>query len=171
MIDRDHPDGQWRAILLTGPSAPEDLPAGVRAFPYLPYSTVFPRAAAVVHQAGIGTLAQAMRAGRPQLILPVAFDQPDNARRAAALGLGRVLPFKKATAQRLASELAALLGRPSYACQARAVAEALTKAGEPPARSARGRRGDRLAALNGRPTRPRQKGLLSRLALTSLPLK
>ncbi len=116
-----------RAILLTGPSTPEDLPAGVRAFPYLPYSTVFPRAAAVVHQAGIGTLAQAMRAGRPQLILPVAFDQPDNARRAAALGLGRVLPFRKATAQRLASELAALLGRPSYAREARAVAEALTK--------------------------------------------
>ena len=47
-----------RAILVTGPATPHDLPAGVRAFPYLPYSTVFPRAAAVVHQAGIGTLAQ-----------------------------------------------------------------------------------------------------------------
>jgi UDP:flavonoid glycosyltransferase YjiC (YdhE family) len=51
----------------------------------------------VVHQAGIGTLAQALRAGRPQVILPVAFDQPDNARRAAALGVGRVLPFEKVT--------------------------------------------------------------------------
>jgi rhamnosyltransferase subunit B len=65
-----------RAILVTGPVTPERLPEGVRAFPYLPYSSAFPCAAAVVHQAGIGTLAQAMRAGRPQLIVPVAFDQP-----------------------------------------------------------------------------------------------
>ena len=115
-----------RAMLVTGPLTPANLPPGVRAFPYLPYSTVFPRAAAVVHQAGIGTLAQAMRAGRPQLIVPVAFDQPDNARRAAALGIARVLPFRRATARRLAVELAALLATPSYEREARAVAAGLT---------------------------------------------
>jgi UDP:flavonoid glycosyltransferase YjiC (YdhE family) len=116
-----------RAMLVTGPVTPANLPAGVRAFPYLPYSTAFPRAAAVVHQGGIGTLAQAMRAGRPQLIVPVAFDQPDNARRAAALGIARVVPFRKATARRLASGLAALLGTPSYEREARAVAESLAR--------------------------------------------
>jgi rhamnosyltransferase subunit B len=116
-----------RALLVTGPATPEELPEGVRAFPYLPYSKIFPRAAAVVHQAGIGTLAQAMRAGLPQLMLPVAFDQPDNARRAAALGVGRVLPFRKASAQRLASELAALLNETAYTREASAVAEALTE--------------------------------------------
>jgi len=115
-----------RAILVTGPVTPKGLPEGVRAFPYLPYSSAFPRAAAVVHQAGIGTLAQAMRAGRPQLIVPVAFDQPDNARRAAALGLARVLPFRRVTARRLACELAALLEQPSYARAARNVAEAVS---------------------------------------------
>jgi rhamnosyltransferase subunit B len=114
-----------RATLVTGPAAPANLPPGVRAFPYLPYSTVFPRAAAVVHQAGIGTLAQAIRAGCPQLIVPVAFDQPDNAHRAAALGIARVLPFRKVTARRVVSELAALLEAPSYAWEARAVAQAL----------------------------------------------
>jgi len=117
-----------RAILVTGSTTLKNLPAGVRAFPYLGYSAVFPRAAAVVHQAGIGTLAQAMRAGRPQLIVPVAFDQPDNARRAAALGIARVVPFRKVTARRLASELAALLDAPSYANDARAIAEALSTA-------------------------------------------
>lgn len=115
-----------RAMLVTGPVTPANLPPGVQAFPYLPYSTVFPRAAALVHQAGIGTLAQAMRAGRPQLIVPVAFDQPDNAHRASALGIARVIPFRKATARRLASELAALFGTPSYERDARAVAEGLT---------------------------------------------
>jgi len=116
-----------RAILVIGSTTPENLPAGVRAFRYLGYSAVFPRAAAVVHQAGIGTLAQAMRAGRPQLLVPVAFDQPDNAHRAATLGIARVVPFRKVTARRLASELAVLLEQPSYAREARAVAEALTK--------------------------------------------
>ncbi len=114
-----------RALLVTGPALPQDLPEGVRAFPYLPYSRVFPRAAAVVHQAGIGTLAQALRAGRPQLIVPVAFDQPDNARRAQALGLARVLPFRKAGARRLAVELDALFAGPGYAGAARSVAETL----------------------------------------------
>ena len=114
-----------RALLVTGPVLPQDLPEGVRAFPYVPYSQVFPRASAVVHQAGIGTLAQALRAGRPQLIVPVAFDQPDNARRAQALGLARVLPFRKANARQLAAELAALFAGPGYAGAARAVAETL----------------------------------------------
>jgi UDP:flavonoid glycosyltransferase YjiC (YdhE family) len=111
-----------RAILVTGPVTRERLPDGVRAYPYLPYSIAFPRAAAVVHQAGIGTLAQALRAGRPQLIVPVAFDQPDNARHAAALGLARVIPFQRVTARRLSDELAALLGQPEYARRARTVA-------------------------------------------------
>jgi UDP:flavonoid glycosyltransferase YjiC (YdhE family) len=116
-----------RAILVTGPVTPERLPEGVRAFPYLPYSSAFPCAAAIVHQAGIGTLAQAMRAGRPQLIVPVAFDQPDNAHRAAALGIARVVPFRSVTVRRLASELAALLGQASYAREARVAADALAK--------------------------------------------
>lgn len=107
-----------RAILITGKDMPlPELGAGhdIAAFPYLPYSAVFPHAAAVVHQAGIGTLSQALAAGRPQLIVPVSFDQPDNAARSARNGVARVLPFKKVTAKRLATELAALLGAPALA--------------------------------------------------------
>jgi UDP:flavonoid glycosyltransferase YjiC (YdhE family) len=114
-----------RAILLTGPVVPESLPDTIRAFSYLPYSKVFPHAAAIVHQAGVGTLAQAMRAGHPQLIVPVAFDQPDNARRACALGLGRIVPFRKATAQLLALELSMLLDSTSYADAAHRMAASL----------------------------------------------
>lgn len=111
-----------RAILITGPQATGPLPEGVKAFSSLPYSKLFPRAAAVVHQAGIGTLAQAMRAGRPQLIVPVAFDQPDNARRAAGLGVARILPFRKVTAGRLARELQQLLFDSRYQDNARNLA-------------------------------------------------
>jgi len=114
-----------RAILLTGPHMPQSLPDSVRAYSYLPYSMVFPRASAIVHQAGIGTLSHALRAGRPQLIVPLAFDQPDNARRACALGLGRTIAFRTATAGRLASEISELLGPPGYASAARSVAAQL----------------------------------------------
>jgi UDP:flavonoid glycosyltransferase YjiC (YdhE family) len=98
-----------RAILLTGQPLPGELPAGICAFNYLPYSQVFPHAVLVVHHAGIGTLSQALRSGRPQLITPAGFDQPDNAERARRLGIARVLPFQKVTTQRLRRELAALL--------------------------------------------------------------
>lgn len=114
-----------RAILLTGKPIANVLPATVKAFDYLPYSLVFPHAAVVVHQVGIGTLSQALRAGRPQLFTPVSFDQPDNALRAQRLGVGRVLRFGKATAPRLARELAAVLEDSRYAAAAVRVADEL----------------------------------------------
>jgi UDP:flavonoid glycosyltransferase YjiC (YdhE family) len=117
-----------RAILVTGPRRPERLPPGVCAFPYLPYSRLFPRAAAIVHSAGIGTLAQALRSAQPQLLVPVAFDQPDNAQRARALGVGRVLPFRKVSARALTRELQRLLDQPDHAAAARAVATELSGA-------------------------------------------
>lgn len=115
-----------RGLLLTGMPLEQRLPASVAAFNYLPYSSVFPRAAAIVHQAGIGTLSYALRSGRPQLLTPAGFDQPDNAARAARLGVGRVLPFRRAqSATRLARELRALLGNPVHAKVAAEIANKL----------------------------------------------
>ena len=108
-----------RAILITGGGTVANLPASAREFSYLPYSQVFPHACVVVHQAGIGTLAQALRAGRPQLMTPVWFDQPDNAARAVKLGVARSLPFKHATAARLVRELEPLLAGRGYRDAAR----------------------------------------------------
>jgi rhamnosyltransferase subunit B len=111
-----------RAVLLTGSPLSGKTPSGVKAFDYLPYSAVFPHAEAIVHQAGIGTLTQALAAGRPQRAVPVAFDQPDNARRAVALGVGRSIPMQKVTPGRLADSLAALLAEPAYTDCARSAA-------------------------------------------------
>jgi rhamnosyltransferase subunit B len=114
-----------RAVLLTGnPNGSlGSLPSTIRTFDYLPYSAVFPRAAAIVHSGGIGTLAQALAASRPQLVVPVAFDQPDNARRTVALGVARSIPFKKASGRAMARALDALLATPAYASRARRVGE------------------------------------------------
>jgi rhamnosyltransferase subunit B len=110
-----------RAILITA-QADRDIDERIAEFAYLPYSLVFPHAAAIVHQAGIGTLSQALTAGRPQLIVPVAFDQPDNALRTARLGVSRTLPFRQVSAERLVRELQSLLENPEYLLQAAQIA-------------------------------------------------
>jgi rhamnosyltransferase subunit B len=113
-----------RGLLLTGMPLQQRLPANMAAFDYLPYSRVFARGAAIVHQAGVGTLSFALRSGRPQLLTPAGFDQPDNAARAARLGVGRVLPFRRAHSDaRLVRELRALLGDAAHARAAAKMAE------------------------------------------------
>jgi UDP:flavonoid glycosyltransferase YjiC (YdhE family) len=62
----------------------------------------------VVHHGGVGTTAQALAAGIPQLILPMAWDQPDNARRVKRLEAGQWL-LPNSSAVRIAGALAGLL--------------------------------------------------------------
>jgi UDP:flavonoid glycosyltransferase YjiC (YdhE family) len=100
-----------RAILISGspPTAHSSRPETVKEFSYLPYSRVFPHASVNVHPGGIGTMSQALAAGRPMLVTPVAFDQPDNAHRASRLGVARVLPFRKVTAASLMEQIRPIL--------------------------------------------------------------
>jgi UDP:flavonoid glycosyltransferase YjiC (YdhE family) len=64
------------------------LPDDVGVFEYAPFGQVMPRTLAVVHQGGIGTTAQVLRAGRPAVIMPFGHDTLDNARRVGELGVG-----------------------------------------------------------------------------------
>jgi rhamnosyltransferase subunit B len=96
-----------RAVLLTGKGVvpPPDLPPGIVSVGYAPHSLIMPRCSAIVHQGGVGTTGQALRSGRPQLIVPFSHDQPDNAWRIARAGAGRVLPIRKLTGPRLLAAL------------------------------------------------------------------
>jgi rhamnosyltransferase subunit B len=100
-----------RGILLT--QHPEQLPAklpqDIQHFAYLPFSRILPRAAALVHHGGIGTIAQAIAAGIPQVIRPMAHDQPDNAARVEKLGIGLTLSPKKSNAATLAEKIRKLI--------------------------------------------------------------
>ena len=105
-----------RALLLVGSNPPPpNLPASILAWNYLPYAQIFPRASAVVHSGGVGTTAQTLRAGRPMLVMPFAFDQFDNAARIVRLGAGRALPRNRYRADSAAREIAALLGDTRHA--------------------------------------------------------
>jgi rhamnosyltransferase subunit B len=116
-----------RAVLLVGKNPknrpPRQLPEGVAAFDYAPFSAIFSRSAAVVHQGGIGTMGQTLRSGRPMLVVPFAHDQPDNARRAKGLGVARLVYPRAYSARRVAGHLRALLEEPGYRDQAGEVAK------------------------------------------------
>lgn len=102
-----------RAVLLTGsPALRERLALNggdVLAVDYAPHGALFARASVVVHHGGVGTTQEAMRAGRPSLVVPHGFDQPDNAARVKRLGVGDVLPATRYRADRAAAKVARLL--------------------------------------------------------------
>ncbi len=113
-----------RALLLIGhvrnlPTEP--LPQGVAAFEYAPFSQLLPRARAIVHQGGVGTTGQALRSGRPVLIVPHAHDQFDNAARVVRLGCGRMIARPRYNAKNATRELGALLRNQDYFTKAEEV--------------------------------------------------
>jgi UDP:flavonoid glycosyltransferase YjiC (YdhE family) len=120
-----------RAVLLIG-SDPRNrpraaLPESICVAEYAPFSALFPRAALVVHQGGVGTTAQCLRAGKPMLIMPYSHDQPDNGRRVRRLKVARVIQRAYYTPVRVARKLKAMLEKPVFARRAVAVAQRVNR--------------------------------------------
>jgi rhamnosyltransferase subunit B len=119
-----------RAVLLTGSpemraQLPRDLPSAVLTLDYADHANLFPRAAVIIHHGGIGTSSEALRAGRPMLVVPHGFDQPDNAARLQRLGVAEVLPARRYRADRAAILLDRLLRHPAYRERGAECAEAM----------------------------------------------
>lgn len=101
-----------RAVFVTRDLSqlPAGLPPGIAAVEYAPFSTLLRHASAFVHHGGIGTLSQGLAAGVPQLLMPMAHDQPDNENRLRRLGAGFGLVPGKFTPERVAAALEKLAG-------------------------------------------------------------
>lgn len=113
-----------RAVLLIGSEQNrpnQHLPEDIIAVNYAPLGELLPRAAAMVHQGGVGTTGQGLRAGIPMLVVPFAHDQPDNASRVERLGVARTVTRNSYKAERVASELKELLENPSYSRKANVI--------------------------------------------------
>lgn len=116
-----------RAVFLVGKKAMR-VPAAAMEDPlihiseYEPFSKLFPRAAVNVHQCGIGTTAQALASGRPQVLVPFAHDQPDNARRVVEIGCGISVPASRLTVSRLVAALRDISQTAEYAERASLIA-------------------------------------------------
>jgi rhamnosyltransferase subunit B len=113
-----------RGVLLTefADQVPASLPDTVRHLSYAPFSALFPRAAALVHHGGVGTTAQGLRAGVPQLVAPMVFDQPYNAVRLQRLGVGLSIPPRKFNPAVAAAALDGLMNSPTVADRCRETA-------------------------------------------------
>lgn len=114
-----------RGILLTRypNQLPRRLPGGVEHFDFIPFSQLLSRAAALVHHGGVGTLAQGLAAGIPQLIMPIAYDQPDNADRLKGLGAGDWLKPSRFRGPAVAEKLDRLLRSASVTAACRMCAD------------------------------------------------
>jgi rhamnosyltransferase subunit B len=106
-----------RALIVTPfkENLPPTLLAAAGHVEFAPFGPVFRRCSLVVHHGGIGTCAQALAAGTPQLIMPMAHDQPDNAWRLKQLGVADYLYPRRWQGDRIAACAAALLEGPETA--------------------------------------------------------
>lgn len=115
-----------RAVLLTGHQVDhglgDRLPEDIIAVDFAPHVEVFPRASVIVHQGGIGTTSQALRAGKPNLVVPFSHDQFDNAFRLRRLGMSETLYRARYRAHRVEVALHDLLGDPKYRARAQEAA-------------------------------------------------
>jgi rhamnosyltransferase subunit B len=116
-----------RAIFLTRDRSqvPAQLPDSVLWQAYAPLTALLPHAAALVHHGGIGTTADALQAGTPQLVVPFAWDQFDNGARITALGVGTVIHAQRLTVRKLVRSLEVLCGSKTMRAQCAAVAARL----------------------------------------------
>ncbi|MEO5618279.1 MAG: glycosyltransferase [Candidatus Eisenbacteria bacterium] len=96
-----------RGVLVTGRdnAPPAMLPRGVIAVEWAAHARLFPRALVNVHHSGIGSTAEALRAGRPSVAIPHAFDQFNNAVRMERLGAGLMLARHHVTLDRMVAVL------------------------------------------------------------------
>ncbi|MDQ2818903.1 MAG: glycosyltransferase [Pseudomonadota bacterium] len=115
---------QRRAIFLTphAGQVPPHLPPTILWQDYVPLRALLPHVGALIHHGGIGTTAEALRAGTPQLVVPMSHDQFDNAERVKTLKVGARLDAARLNTGRLVAALAGLFSRPDLAERCREVA-------------------------------------------------
>ena len=113
-----------RALVIgASPDAlPSPLPPDVIALPFAPFSAIYPHCAAVIHHGGIGTTAQALRAGVPMLIVPWGFDQFFSGAQITRIGAGRWMRRPTYTVERATNALSKLLQQSRYRSRTQAIA-------------------------------------------------
>jgi len=103
-----------RAILLTRlrEQLPAQLPEFIHQAAFEPLQELLTKSSALIYHGGIGSLAQALAAGVPQLVMPMSLDQPDNAARIKKLGVGDFVMPNQFKPNVVAGKLDLLLNNP-----------------------------------------------------------
>jgi UDP:flavonoid glycosyltransferase YjiC (YdhE family) len=126
-----------RALIGSGGTDFGDVPHfdHVKVVGQVNYAAIFPACRAVVHHGGAGTLAAALRAGIPQLILWTLPDQPFFAAQLKRLKVGAGRRFSTTTEKSLVADLRRILA-PQYLFRAREIAPRMSKPAESAAAAA-----------------------------------
>lgn len=102
-----------RAVLLAGAKDAARLASLVGPYEYVceqaPHSLLFPESLCIVHHGGIGTTAEALRAGKAQIVVPFFGDQPDHGARVERLGLGLAIKLSAYNERRAVAALQELI--------------------------------------------------------------
>lgn len=105
-------------IMTTGrdrdPAAFGPQPPNVHLERYVPQSLLFPYCDLVVTHGGTGTVMAALGQGLPMVILPIAADQPDNARRCVDIGLAEAVTSDERTPETIRAATRKVLADPRY---------------------------------------------------------
>jgi len=111
-------DEQVNLILVNGrgrdPAELGALPKNVRVAEYIPHTQLLPRCHAIISHAGAGTLIAAVEARLPMVLIPISGDEPRNAARAVAVGLGQMILPSDLTPQAIRHATLEVLRDPSY---------------------------------------------------------
>jgi MGT family glycosyltransferase len=92
---------------------------------FLPQTSILPQVDAVITHGGNNTVTESFFFGKPMLVLPVFWDQYDNAQRVHELGFGTRLSTYEHTADELRSALDALLADDALTRRMRKISERL----------------------------------------------
>jgi MGT family glycosyltransferase len=103
------------------------VPPSIRIESFIPQSQLFARARAVVTTGGSGTVTGALMAGIPLVIVPTAWDQPENAWSVSAAGAGIRLSVRECTPDRIRVAVQRVLSDPSYRRNAVKLGESLSR--------------------------------------------
>lgn len=120
-----------RVLLTLGgawPASAVDPPPNVAVRGFVPHDLLLPYMAAVISHGGLSTITAALTAGVPLVCIPQGRDQPDNAKRVAAAGVGRVVAADAPPAE-IAAVLRDLLADPAALREARRFAHIIAGLG------------------------------------------
>ncbi len=114
-----------KAILLShfSEQIPTNLPKNVMHINYAPFSKLLPKLSLFVHHGGIGSTSQTLKAGIPQIIRPVAFDQFDNSIRAVNLGVAKEILAENYNVKNVINTVNEILNNDCYKDNALSIAK------------------------------------------------
>lgn len=91
----------------------------IHVHPWVAHSDLFPKLSAIVTNGGSGTVRGALCAGIPLVIVPMEWDQLENAQRVADAGAGIRIPLKRCRDDTLRDAVRRVLDDPSFADNAK----------------------------------------------------